>query len=120
MNSIVAKIEGEVEEINIQAAISDVFSNLQTHLNAVQCSLVSLIGSMEKEGSDYKEAVKLVDEIEEGTDSIHELFKELKSITTQISKPETADERAYLKQHKADKKAKKAADKLAEKEKVSA
>lgn len=57
MNSIVAQIEGEGEEVNIQTAISEIFSNLQTHLNAVQCSLVSLVGSMEKEGSDYKDAV---------------------------------------------------------------
>ena len=95
------------QEVPLEVAVDSIFKELQTFLNTLQCSLRSLAMLTEQDGN-YPEAVQYSDEIEDGIDGMQHLFKDLKDITSQVMvKPETVDEREYLKKHKAERKQKK-------------
>jgi hypothetical protein len=105
------------QEVMLEVAIDDVFKKLQTFLNSLQCSLRTLCMLIDQDG-DYQEAVRLNDELEDGVEGMDHLFKDLKNITSQVMiKPETPEEKEFLKAHKLERKAKKAEEKQKEKDK---
>lgn len=91
----------ETTETPIQVlTIDEVFRELQGYLNHLQCSLSSLDQLAEHEG-EYKDLLKQSDNIEDDLDQIMPLFKQLKQLTIQMTKPQSADEKLQLKEHKA-------------------
>jgi hypothetical protein len=106
------------QEVMLEVAIDDVFKKLQTFLNSLQCSLRTLCMLIDQDG-DYQEAVRLNDELEDGVEGMDHLFKDLKNITSQVMiKPETPEEKEFLKSHKLERKTKKAEEKQKERDKV--
>jgi hypothetical protein len=106
------------QEVQLEFAIDDCFKKLQTFLNSLQCSLRSLCMLVDQD-ADYKEAVLMSDDINDGVDGMEVLFDDLKDIMSQVMiKPETPEEKEYLKAHKLERKAQKAKEIQDKKDKV--
>lgn len=100
------------EELTLGEATDRVFKELQISINNTHCRIRELICDIDRDENfeilyGHKEQVDIY------ADEISALFKELKSITSQIVKPETAEEKAYVKQKKEELKEKKAKEKEA-------
>jgi len=104
------------EEVELEQAIDSCFRDLQTFLNGLQCSLRSL-ATLSDMGVGFEEALKHGDDIEDSIDDMAPLFKELKSLMSQIMlKPEDNEEKEILKKHKLERKQKKDQEKQLKKE----
>ena len=71
----------------LEQALYDVFQKLQQHLNNSHCAVRSMAMSEDQsmdEDDDFKDLVKYNDIIQDDTDGMIELFKDLKSISKQV------------------------------------
>ena len=104
-------------EVDLETALDETVRDLQKHLNMVQCHLRTLAADCERD-PDFKEAIATADALEENIDEMAWLFTDLRGFCyDMVGIPETADEKAWLKQHKVERKAyfiKKTADKKAQ------
>ncbi len=100
------------EEMDLELAISKCFKEIQTHLNSTEEHLRLLAMLCDQDG-DYQTCLDYNDHVEDSIDGMQDLFKELKSIMSQISlKPQDADEKIIYKAHKEKRKAEKEAAKV--------
>lgn len=95
-------------EMPLEQALDDVFQKLQQHLNAAHCAVRSMSmaedQSMDEE-DDFKELVKYNDIIQDDTDGMIELFKDLKNISKQVlGKPPNPNMKAWYVNHQAQRK----------------
>jgi len=103
------------EEIDLESAITTCFRDIQTFLNDTECTLRTLAMLCDQDG-DYKTCLEYNDHVEDSIDGMNDLFKELKSIMSQVSlKPQDAEEKEIYKKHKEERKAKKLEEKAQEK-----
>ena len=95
-------------ELPLEEALDDVLQKLQQHLNNAHCAVRSMSMLEEQsmdEDSDFKEAAKYNDLIQDDTDGMIALFKELKSISKQVfGKPPNPEMKAWYGYHQAQRK----------------
>jgi len=90
--------------IDLEQALDQNIRELQTFLNSLQCSLRQINQGAEQD-LPYEDALKEADNCEECIDDMQYLFQELRDICYQlVGEPETPEEKAYLKSHKAERK----------------
>lgn len=95
MSEISVSINGE--DVILEKAIDDVYKKLQQSLNDSQCVLRSLCSLLDQD-QDFETSCKYAYEIEDHTNGMNELFKDLKSIVKQVKvKPENDQEKEWLK-----------------------
>ena len=106
-------------EMPLEQALDDVFQKLQQHLNAAHCAVRSMAMSEDQsmdEDDDFKDLVKYNDIIQDDTDGMIELFKDLKSISKQVlGKPPNPDMKAWYVYHQSQNKEEKRLEKEREK-----
>ena len=106
-------------EMPLEQALYDVFQKLQQHLNNSHCAVRSMAMSEDQsmdEDDDFKDLVKYNDIIQDDTDGMIELFKDLKSISKQVlGKPPNPDMKAWLTNHQNQRKEEKRLQKEREK-----
>jgi hypothetical protein len=99
------------EEVNVEAALDDVFKLLGDNLNHMHVFTREICMMLDQD-SDYIEGVKKSDQINDNIDGMNDLFRELKSVVKQISvKPENQEEKDLLKAHLAQRKLEKQMEK---------
>jgi hypothetical protein len=95
-------------EVALEEALDDVFQKLQHHLNSCHCAVRSMSMLEEQsvdENEDFKEATKYDDTIQNDVDGMVALFKDLKSISKQVSgKPPNPDMKAWYAHHQTQRK----------------
>ena len=92
------------EEIDLEQALDENIRELQRFLNSLQCALRQINMGNEQDLS-YADALKESDHVEDCIDDMQYLFQELRDIAHQLcGEPETPEEKAYLKNHKAQRK----------------
>ena len=86
-------------EMPLEEALDDVFQKLQQHLNDAHCAVRSMSMLEEQsmdEDSDFKEATKYDNAIQDDVDNMIALFKDLKSISKHVlGKPPNPDMKAW-------------------------
>jgi hypothetical protein len=104
-------------EMPLEQALDDVFQKLQQHLNNCHCAVRSMSMLEEQsldEDSDFKDATKYDDIIQDDTSGMIDLFKDLKSISKQVlGKPPNPDMKAWYAFHQSQRKEEKRLEKLA-------
>ena len=92
-------------EVALEEALDDVFQKLQQHLNNSHCAVRSMSMLEEQsmdEDEDFKDCVKYNDIIQDDTDGMIALFKDLKSISKQVlGKPPNPDMKTWYVNHQA-------------------
>ena len=95
-------------EVALEEALDDVFQKLQQHLNDAHCAVRSMSMLEEQsmdEDEDFKDCVKYNDIIQDDTDGMIDLFKDLKSISKQVlGKPPNPDMKAWYVNHQTQRK----------------
>ena len=92
------------EEIDLEQALDENIRELQCFLNSLQCSLRQINMGNEQD-LEYADALKESDNVEDAIDDMQYLFQELRDIAHQlVGEPSNAEERSYLKAHKAQRK----------------
>ena len=95
-------------EVALEEALDDVFQKLQQHLNDAHCAVRSMSMLEEQsmdEDEDFKDCVKYNDIIQDDTDGMIDLFKDLKSISKQVlGKPPNPDMKAWYANHQTQRK----------------
>ena len=95
-------------EMPLEQALDDVFQKLQQHLNSSHCAVRSMSMLEEQsmdENEDFKDCVKYDDIIQDDTDGMIALFKDLKSISKQVlGKPPNPDMKAWYVNHQTQRK----------------
>jgi hypothetical protein len=93
------------EEIELETALDENIRELQRFLNSLQCALRQINMGNEQD-LEYADALKESDHVEECIDDMQYLFQELRDISHQlVGEPSNAEEKAYLKAHKIQRKA---------------
>ena len=86
-------------EMPLAKALDDVFQKLQQHLSDAHCAVRSMSMLEEQsidEDSDFKEATKYDNVIQDDVNGMISLFKDLKSISKQVlGKPPNPDMKAW-------------------------
>jgi len=91
-------------EVDLETALDETVRGLQAHLNSVQCNLRTLAADSERDG-DFQEMIGEADKLEENIDEMQWLFQDLRGMCYDIvGMAETAEEKAWLKQHKIERK----------------
>ncbi len=92
------------EEIDLEQALDENIRELQCFLNSLQCSLRQINMGNEQD-LEYALALKESDHVEDCIDDMQYLFQELRDIAHQlVGEPNNAEEKAYLKSHRAERK----------------
>ena len=92
------------KEVDLETALDTTVRGLQQHLNAVQCNLRTLAADSERD-PDFQDAIAEADKLEEGIEEMQWLFNDLRSMCYDtVGLPETAEEKAWLKRHKVERK----------------
>ena len=103
------------EEVPIEQALDQVFTELIQHQNALHCYVRELC-MMQDQDNDYIEGLKKVLKIHDNIDEMSDLFKELKSVCSQVlgkpPKEEKDEAKKIINDHKAERKKLKDAEKL--------
>ena len=87
------------DEMALDDAVDRVYLESQQQLNDSH-SLVRQLCMLHEQDQDFRVSVELSDRIVDHIDELNNIFKELKSIVKQCSiKPETPEEKQWLKQH---------------------
>ena len=90
--------------VPMEQALDEVIRDLQKHLNSVQLKLREIATIVEQD-PDFKEEVKLSDELDDNLREMEWLFTDLRSMAYDlISDPYEAEDKAWFKQHKAERK----------------
>ena len=103
------------EEVPIEQALDQVFTELIQHQNALHCYVRELC-MMQDQDNDYIEGLKKVLTIHDNIDEMSDLFKELKSVCSQVlgkpPKEEKDEAKKIIDEHKVARKKLKDAEKL--------
>ena len=103
------------DEMPIEQALDQVFTELIQHQNALHCYVRELC-MMQDQDNDYIEGLKKVLKIHDNIDEMSDLFKELKSVCSQVlgkpPKEEKDEAKKIINDHKAERKKLKDAEKL--------
>ena len=111
MSTMSVSINGQ--EMMLETALDDTFKQLQSTLNGLHCSTRECCMVLDQDAS-FEDMVEKGDEISDGIDMMLVIFKELRTIIKQVMlKPETDEEKQWLKTHIEQKKLTEAAAKLA-------
>ena len=98
-SSVSVSLNGQ--EMDLETALDTVVRDLQKHLNLVQMELRTIAMSSERD-DDYEEMVRQGAKIQDNIIEMNFLFEDLYDMAGQImGDPETPEEKAFLKQHKA-------------------
>ena len=90
--------------VDLEKVIDETVGSLQGHLNMVQCRLREIALFVENDG-ELQEEVKMTDALDDELREMAWLFEDLRSAGYDlISVPDTADEKAWVKAHKAERK----------------
>lgn len=81
----------------LEASLDEVFMELQNHLNNTH-SAIRQVCMNEQQDAEYTVVCDLCFEIDTNIDEMNGLFKELKGVLKQVSKPQDDTEKAYMKQ----------------------
>jgi len=104
------------DDMPLEEALDKVFNGLQGFLNDCH-SATRTLAMVADQDDDFKVCCKHADEIEDSTDGMQELFKELKSCVKQIrGKPGTEEEKDWYRKHQAERKLEKIRQKEQEKQ----
>ena len=91
--------------VPLEQALDEVIRDLQKHLNMVQCKLREIALIVEQD-PDFKEEVKLSDELDDNLREMEWLFTDLRSMAYDlISEPYEDEDKAWFKTHKVERKA---------------
>ncbi len=103
------------DEMPIEQALDQVFTELIQHPNHLHCYTRELC-MMGEQDNDYMEGLKKVLTIHDNIDEMSDLFKELKSVCSQVlgkpKKEEKEQAKKIIDDHKAERKKLKDAEKL--------
>lgn len=109
------------ELVNVEQALDSVIRDLQQHLNDLQMRLRNIAMASDQmvgdtgDMEDLKNSVIESDQLEDHILEMVSLFTDLKEMAGDLAYlPETAEERAWLKQHKVERKAQLAQKKIDE------
>ena len=92
------------QEIDLETAMDKTITDLQRHLNMVQCHLRTLAADSERD-NDFKEMINVADSLEDEIDDMMWLFQDLRGYCYDIVGLPEGDEKAWLKIHKTERKA---------------
>jgi len=91
--------------VPLEQALDETIRELQKHLNMVQLKLREIAVIVEQD-PDFKEEVKLSDELDDNLREMTWLFTDLRSMAYDlISEPYEPDDKTWFKQHKVERKA---------------
>ena len=91
--------------VPLEEALDETIRELQKHLNMVQVRLREIAMLVEQD-PDFKEEVKLSDELDDGLRDMNWLFNDLRAMAYDlISIPDEPEDKAWFKQHKIERKA---------------
>lgn len=91
--------------VPLEQALDETVRELQKHLNMVQVKLREIANIVE-ENPDFKEEVKLSDELDDNLRDMTWLFNDLRSMAYDlISDPFEPEDKAWFKKHKVERKA---------------
>lgn len=91
--------------VPLEEALDETIRQLQAHLNMVQSRLREIAMLVEQD-PDFKEEVKLSDELDDGLRDMNWLFNDLRTMAYDlITLPEEPEDKVWFKQHKIERKA---------------
>ena len=86
------------EEVILEKAIDDIFIKIQDNINNTHCSVRNMCMDLERD-NDFKISYEHHDTICTYVDDLAMLFKELKSVSSQVlGKPDTTEDKQWLKE----------------------
>lgn len=92
------------DAVPLDEALDETIRNLQKHLNMVQVKLRE-IAVIAEQDPDFKEEVKLSDDLDDELRDMNWLFSDLRSMAYDlISIPDLPEDKTWFKQHKFDRK----------------
>ena len=105
------------DDVPLEEALDKVIKELQQTLNYSHCEVRTMAVGLDAD-QDFKSAYECHSRLEDYADEMVDLFKELKSVSRQILPKPTPEEKVWMKEQIANRKAKKKAEK--EREKIEA
>jgi hypothetical protein len=85
------------EEVVLETAVDNIFIKIQTSINDTHCEVRNLCMDLDRE-NDFKISYEHHDSICNYVDDLNVLFKELKSVSSQVlGKPDNDDDKQWLK-----------------------
>lgn len=104
------------DDMPLEQALDKVFNGLQGFLNDCH-SATRTLAMVSEQDNDFEVCCKHSDEIEDSTDGMLDLFKELRNCVKQIrGKPITEEEKDWYRKHQAERKLEKIRQKEQEKQ----
>ena len=97
-SSISVSLNGR--EVTLEEGLDEVVRDLQKYLNMVQCQLRTL-GMGSERDDDFEDQITIADELQDNIMRMNWLFEDLYGMAYEIvGDAESAEEKAFLKQHK--------------------